>query len=479
MITDDRGALIERRSHSTKIGRALYGRWSIAAAGTIMMMCLGTVYSWSLVARPLVAAFHWSVTTVMWTFAVAIFSLGIGAVFGGRWQDRVGPRNVAIAGIVLWAAGNVLAGLLTPHLGVWWLYVSYGVIGGFGLGMGYVSPVAMVTKWFPEHRGLAGGMVLTGFGLGAFFYNAIVPLYPPFAKTVADAARYLAHGDAMPQSDIGALMNVFVWSGLIYLVVGGACALILRDPVAQYGRRKDDPEQLMVRHYTPSEALRTPQFYVLWMMLFTSVTAGILIVSNAVPIFSDLTATSAAVAAPIVGVLAIFNGAGRIFWGSLSDKIGRNRAYMLILEIQAVVFAVMPSLHNTIAVACCFGLVLLCNGGSFGTMPAFNADYFGTKYMGLNYGMLITAWGCAGVVGPLIAARAKDMTGSYTGTLFPVAIMLFIAIVLPLFVRKPGERRRTAAAAAPSSPAHVTPIRPVHPAHAELRAEPLLAAAGG
>ncbi len=211
-------------------------------------------------------------------------------------------------------------------------------------------------------------------------------------------------------------------------------------------------------------------------MLFTSVTAGILIVSNAVPIFSDLTGSSAAIAAPIVGVLAIFNGFGRIFWGTLSDKIGRNRTYMLILEIQAVVFALMPSMHSTVAVAIAFGLVLLCNGGSFGTMPAFNADYFGTKYMGLNYGMLITAWGCAGVVGPLIAARAKDVTGSYSGTLFPVAMMLVVSIVLPLFVRKPRDR------APKRVPAPLAPVTPIHyraPIGDTMDRERILAAAGG
>ena len=471
---EDRAELdsIERRFPRTRLGRALYGQWAVAAAGTIMMMCLGTVYSWSLVARPLVAAFHWSVTTTMWTFAVAIFTLGIGAVFGGRWQDRVGPRTVAIAGIVLWAVGNVLAGVLTTRLGVWWLYVSYGVIGGFGLGMGYVSPVAMVTKWFPNHRGLAGGLVLTGFGLGAFFYNGIVPHVAAFARAASDAAQYLAHGTPMAATDGAAIMSVFVWSGFVYLIVGGGCALVLRDPPEEYGRREEDPARVETRHYRPSEALRTPQFYVLWTMLFTSVTAGILIVSNAVPIFSDLTGTSAAFSAPIVGVLAIFNGFGRIFWGSLSDRIGRNRTYMLILEIQAVVFALMPSMHSTVLIAIAFGFVLLCNGGSFGTMPAFNADYFGTKYMGLNYGMLITAWGCAGVVGPLIAARVKDVTGSYTGTLFPVAVMLLVSVALPCFVRKPGQRRRLHAV-----PARFAPYRAA--IGESIDRERILAAAGG
>ncbi|HEY4442183.1 MAG TPA: OFA family MFS transporter [Candidatus Elarobacter sp.] len=435
MKTGEFDALPADRRHHGILGN----RWVIAGAGTMMMMCLGTVYSWSLFARPLIASFHWSVMTMMWTFSIAIFSLGIGAVVGGRAQDKVGPRKIALYGIMLWALGNVLAGMFTEQLGVLWLYLTYGVIGGFGLGMGYVSPVAMVTKWFPDHRGLAGGLVVTGFGLGAFFYNNIVPRLPGFAHAAAAANAFITRGHAFTPADVHAVMLTFVWSGLAYLVIGGSCALILRDPPEEYGRRAEDPIRIKGRQYRPSEALRTPQFYLLWLMLFCSVTAGILVISNAVPIFSDLTGTSAAVAAFTVGMLAIFNGIGRTLWGYISDRIGRNNAYIMILGIQAAIFALMPVLHAPVAVAVAFGLVLLCNGGSFGTMPAFNADFFGTKYMGLNYGMIITAWGCAGVVGPLLAARVKDVTGSYSGTLLPVALMLLAATILPMVARRPGE----------------------------------------
>jgi len=428
------GLPADRRNHGF-----LNNRWTIAAAGTTMMMCLGTVYSWSLFARPLIAAFHWSMMTMMWTFSIAIFFLGIGAVIGGRAQDRVGPRKIALYGIMLWALGNVLAGMFTAHLGVWWLYLTYGAIGGFGLGMGYVSPVAMVTKWFPDHRGLAGGMVVTGFGLGAFFYNSIVPRFPGFARAADDATAFVTRGIVFGADDVHAVMATFVWSGLVFLAIGGSCALVLRDPPAEYGRRSEDPHMTMGRQYRPSEALRTPQFYLLWLMLFCSVTAGILVISNAVPIFTDLTGSSASFAALVVGLLAIFNGVGRILWGGISDKIGRNNAYILILGIQAAIFTLMPALHTWVLVAMAFSLVLLCNGGSFGTMPAFNADFFGTKYMGLNYGLIMTAWGCAGVAGPLLAARVKDVTGSYAGTLIPVALMLLAATILPLVARKPGE----------------------------------------
>jgi MFS family permease len=443
MVREDlQAALVERRRPNTRLGIALQGRWAIAAAGTMMMACLGAVYSWSIFARPLIAAFHWSVTTMMATFSISIFSLGVGAVIGGRWQDRAGPRSVAIYGIVLWAYGNALAGMFTPLFGAWWLYLTYGVIGGLGLGMGYVAPVAMVTKWFPDHRGLAGGLVLTGFGLGAFAYNAIVAHVAAFARAAADASTYLATGAAMSDGDVRAIMLTFVWSGVAYLAIGGACALVLRDPPPEYGRRITDPTVENVRDYRPSEALRTPQFYLLWSMLFCSVTAGILVISNAVPIFCDLTGASAGAAALIVGILAAFNGVGRVLWGGISDWIGRNLAYGLILALQAVMFALMPRLHQPLLLAGAFALVLMCNGGSFGTMPAFNADFFGTKYMGLNYGLIITAWGCAGVAGPLLAARVKDVTGSYSATLVPVAIMLAAATILPCIARKPGERAR-------------------------------------
>ncbi|HZO94527.1 MAG TPA: OFA family MFS transporter [Candidatus Baltobacteraceae bacterium] len=416
----------------------LRNRWTVAAAGTVMMMCLGTVYSWSVYARPLMAAFHWSVMTTMWAFSIAIFSLGIGAVVGGRAQDRIGPRTVAIAGVFLWSLGNLLAGMFTAGLGVWWLYLTYGVIGGFGLGMGYVSPVAMVTKWFPDHRGAAGGLVVTGFGMGAFFYNGLVQRFPGFAHAAASASTFFERHAAMSYADVHAVMGAFTWSGLAFLAVGGACSLLLCDPPEHYGRRRDDPVVPLGRQYRPSEVLRTPQFYLLWAMLFCSVTAGILVISNAVPIFTDLTGSSPTFAAMTVGALALFNGIGRIAWGAISDRIGRNLAYGLILGLQAATFALMPQLHGVTFVAAAFAVVLCCNGGSFGTMPAFNADFFGTKYMGLNYGLIITAWGCAGVAGPLLAAHVKDVTGTYTVTLIPVAIMLLAATALPALARRPG-----------------------------------------
>jgi MFS family permease len=431
-------------------------RWGIATAGVIVMICLGTVYSWSIFTRPLIASFHWSNTVTTWAFALAIFFLGIGAVIGGRWQDRVGPRTVTLAGVALWGVGNLLAGIGTGALGPWWLYLTYGVIGGLGLGMGYITPVATVTKWFPDRRGLASGMVVMGFGLGAFFYNQIVTRIPAFAAAAKHATAYIGAKDAaakahipfdpatLPASaqvtpgDVSAVLAVFIVSGIVYLIIGGICASLLSNPPANYTVSGAVAVAAQSgRNFTPNEVLRAPQFYLLWLMLFLNVTAGILIISNAVPIYSDLTGATAAAAGSIYGFLAVFNGLGRFFWGAVSDRIGRNMAYVAIFGIQVVVFFLMPELHSFAAVGLAFAIVLLCYGGGFGTMPSFNADYFGTKFMGVNYGMIITAWGCAGVVGPIVAAFVKDRTGSFEGALWPVAVMLLFAAILPFVTKKP------------------------------------------
>jgi MFS family permease len=440
----------------TSTDGATPNRWTIALAGTIVMICLGTVYSWSIFTRPLVAGFHWSNAVTTWAFALAIFFLGVGAVIGGRWQDRVGPRRVTIIGVLLWGVGNLLAGVGTGAFGVWWLYLTYGVIGGLGLGMGYITPVAMVTKWFPDKRGFASGMVVMGFGLGAFFYNQIVTRLPSFAAAARHATAYAAAKDAatkagttfdpatLPanaqfgQTEISAVLMVFVVSGIVYMIIGGLCAMRLCNPPAGYALSGTVAAIAQSgRDFRPSETLRTPQFYLLWLMLFLNVTAGILIISNAVPIYSDLTSASAAAAGVIYGFLAIFNGLGRFFWGAVSDRIGRNMAYVLIFGIQVIVFLVLGRLHDFTLVGLCFAIVLLCYGGGFGTMPSFNADYFGTKYLGENYGMIITAWGFGGIVGPYIGSTVKDLTGSFTGALVPVAIMLVVAAILPFVTKKP------------------------------------------
>jgi MFS family permease len=425
------------------------------------MACLGTVYSWSLFTEPLIAAFGWSNATTTWSFAVCIFFLGVGAILGGLWQDRRGPRVVAVTGMLLWAAGNVLAGLGTASLGAWWIYLTYGLVGGLGLGLGYVTPVAAVTKWFPDKRGLGSGMVVMGFGLGAFLYNNLLKAIPTFSAASREAGDVLAAraggavGAALSDGSIRTIMTTFIVSGVVYAVLGGICAAQVRNPEPGWapagaggresaGSGKARPagtaaQSTAARDYRPSEAMRTPQFWALWLMLFLNVTAGILFISNAVPIMRELTGASAGTALAVYGFIALFNGLGRFFWGAVSDRIGRNGAYLLIYGAQVVIFFVVGSVSSLVLVAALFAVVLLCYGGGFGTMPSFTADYFGTRYMGVNYGWILLAWGVGGIVGPIFVAAVKDRTGSFSGALPVIAVMLVAATIIPLVTRRPGE----------------------------------------
>jgi OFA family oxalate/formate antiporter-like MFS transporter len=437
-------------------------RWGIAIAGVIVMICLGTVYSWSLFTNTLVAGLGLSTQDATLPFELAIFFLGLGAVFGGRWQDRVGPRTVTIVGVVTWGVGVLLAGLGTEALGKWWLDLTYGVIAGFGNGMAYVTPVAMVTKWFPDRRGLGSGMVVMGFGLGAFFYNQIVSRLDVYKNAAKPAAAFVAAKAAaikagttfdvtqfaLPAGVFHGVMVLFIASGIVFIVLGGLCAFALKNPPDAYS--VGGAPAAAAEHgasYTPGEALKMTQLYGLWLLLFLNVTAGILIISNAVPIYAELTKASPAAAAQVYGVLAVFNGLGRFFWGWISDRLGRNMTYTVMYLVQAIIFFLMANTGGEVAVIIYFAIVLLCYGGGFGVMPSFNADYFGTRYMGQIYGMILTAWGVGGVVGPFIAAKVRDVTGSYHGALIPVAIMLVIASVIPFIIRKPAQAQPMTAAA--------------------------------
>ena len=435
-------------------------RWAIAWAGVLVMVLAGTVYAWSNFTQPLIASFGWSATQASLVFGIAIFALGIGAVIGGRWQDQVGPRTVTITGIVLWGIGNLLAAV-GPHE-IWWWDITYGVIGGLGNGMAYITPVATVTKWFPDKRGLASGMVVMGFGFGAFIYGFVLKAIPGFVAVSKDAGAYAdaksaaviagtpfdATAHAMTATDIGTITSIFLVSGIVYAIVGGLAAMLLQNPPAGY--TVGGVANAAASHegsYTPAQVLRTPQLYLLWLMLFVNVVAGILIVSNAVPIIREL--ISAGVTDPLAvkaltgtaisayAFVAVFNGLGRFFWGAISDRIGRNMVLVCIYACQVVIFFLLPGFHSVPLVLFAFAIILACYGGGFGTMPSFNADYFGTKFLGQNYGFIITAWGLGGLVGPYIAGAVKDKTGSFSGALMPMAVMLLIAIVLPFLTKKP------------------------------------------
>jgi len=429
-------------------------RWWIALAGIMVMLGPGAVYSYSLFTQPLQASFGWTTTQATWAFALANFFLGLGAVVGGILAYRVGTRSIALVGVALWGLGNVLAGYGTAAFGAQWLWWTYGVIGGLGCGMAYIACVTSVIKWFPEKRGFGGGLIIMGFGLGAPIYSLIVRSLPGFAALAKSAAAFVSARSlaesaqttfnaaqyALKPDVVASLMNLFTYSGIAFVALGGVFAFALREPprgFTAHGFPSNDDEL----SYTTTEMLGTPQFYLLWVMLFLNVTAGIIVISNATGIMQELTGVAAPVVIATYAYLAFFNGFGRLFWGWLSDRIGRRLAYTLIFGIQVISFFFLGELHTLAAVAVVYAIVLLCYGGGFGVMPAFNADFFGTKHFGANYGLTITAWGCAGLVGPAFVSTVKDLTGSYAGALLPVAIMLLVAIIFPLISDRPITAR--------------------------------------
>jgi MFS transporter, OFA family, oxalate/formate antiporter len=393
-------------------------RWSIAAAGFLMQMALGAVYAWSVFRNPLTERFHWSISQVTLTFTICIFVMGFAAFFGGLWLNKSGPKIVALTGGFLYGLGIFLAGFSANNLA--WLYVSYGVIGGFGLGFGYIVPVAVLVKWFPDRRGLITGIAVGGFGAGALV-------------TAPVATRLI--------QSVGVLQT-FQYLGISYLIVAMTTALMMKNPPAGWQPEGWKPSaalsaQRATTDYKLGGALATWQWWALWFVLFLNVTAGISLISQEAPIFRELAKVSATQAGVMVGLVSIGNAVGRIFWAAVSDVITRRWTFAVIFFVQVGLFLTLPGITSASLLAMVSFVILMCYGGGFGTMPAFIADYFGSKNVGPIYGLMLTAWGCASAFGPLLIVNLRQSSGSYATGLRVIAGIMAVSIVLPLIVRPP------------------------------------------
>jgi OFA family oxalate/formate antiporter-like MFS transporter len=393
-------------------------RWLIAAAGVVMQIALGAVYAWSVFRIPLTRAYGWTIPQVTLAFTIAIFVLGFAAFGGGQWMRRAGPRRVALAAGVFYGLGVFLTSFAANRL--WWLYLSYGLLAGIGLGLGYIVPVATLVKWFPDRRGMISGIAVAGFGAGALL-------------TAPVATRLIAQ--------VGA-MKTFAILGAAYFVAVTAAACFMQNPPDGYRPPGWAPnaiqqKQRSLKSYTLQEALGTWQWYGLWMLLFLNVTAGIAIISQAAPMVQEMTGVTAAGAAGMVGIISIANGAGRFIWASLSDLIGRRWVFLIMFVVQAVMFAMLPSVRSFPAFTVMACVILLCYGGGFGTMPAFAADYFGAENVGSIYGLMLTAWGFAGVLGPTLIATLRQRTGQYDEALYMIAGLMLVSAVIPMIVSAP------------------------------------------
>lgn len=402
-------------------------RWWIAAAGTLLQLCLGTVYAWSYLTKPLMQTYGWSNTQVTWVFSLAICCLGLAAAWGGMNLARIGPRRLAVAGGLMFGCGYLLAALALHLKSLPLLYAGYGVCGGIGLGLGYVTPVATAARWFPDKKGLVTGMVIMGFGFGALLMSKLL-----MPMLMADDGSNLA--------------AVFVWLGTAFGVITVACGLVLRNP-------PDDPQtpdksgshtSAQAADLTLREHLLSSRFLIIWGVFFCNITAGIAIIGFLSPMMQDLlkrtnpdltAASLTASGATLIAIGSVCNGIGRFFWGGISDRIGRMPAFRVILATQIAAFLVLATVALPWVFVPLVCYALLCYGGGFGTMPALVLDVFGARLMPVVYGTVLTAWSAGGIVGPQIVAGLKDHYGAQRAaslSFFVGAALLTVGLILSL-----------------------------------------------
>jgi len=386
-------------------------RWLIAAMGTILQLCLGTVYAWSFFQNPLVACYKCSNAAVTGVFSIAICFLGIAAAWGGMNLGRFGPRKLAMTGAALFGAGYFIAAAAIHLNSLALLYIGYGVIGGIGLGLGYVTPVATIAKWFPDKKGLVTGMVVMGFGFGALLMSKI--LAPTFVNATTS--------EVFPNGDYS---TVFMYLGAVLLAAALIAAAFLKNPPAGYA-----PEGYTVEARAAagagqggegpsrSRAILSGRFAMMWLVFFCNIAAGIAIISLQSPMMQELWKRfdpsipgdmRVAYGATLIAVSSLFNGAGRFLWGGVSDRVGRVQTFRVMLATEIAAFIALIFTGNPWIFGGLICWVLLCYGGGFGTMPSFVLDVFGPRLMPVVYGVILTAWSAAGVAGPLMFAAIKD-----------------------------------------------------------------------
>ncbi|HTT08541.1 MAG TPA: OFA family MFS transporter [Gammaproteobacteria bacterium] len=453
-----------------------FNRWLVPPASIAIHLCIGSVYAWSIYNPALIktrgvvtsAAGDWSLSDVVWIFTVAIVSLGLSAAFAGKWLEKVGPRMVGVVAACCWGGGYIVGGFGILAHQLWLIYLGYGVIGGCGLGLGYVSPVSTLIRWFPDRRGMATGMAIMGFGGGAMIG---APLKEHFIKTFYKAPEYLGTVDQVklvtqagrrfaevagqlkevvvvganeiskmivpgPQGvyvtgtgSVGAAQTFFTL-GAIYFTVMMIAAFSYRIPAVGWKPAGWTPpdqatkKMMTSNHVHIDQALKTPQFYLLWLVLCLNVTAGIGVLGVAKTMITEIFGTTlpnvvnSSFAATYVVMISVFNMVGRFFWASASDYIGRKNTYWIFFALGIVLYLSIPYSAQHVSVNpstvwlvyfyAATMIIFTMYGGGFATIPAYLADVFGTKYVGGIHGRLLTAWSTAGVLGPLAITSLRE-----------------------------------------------------------------------
>jgi MFS family permease len=455
-------AMLDRQRTIAKPG---FNRWLIPPAALAVHLCIGQAYATSVYKASLVKNFDASLTQVGIVFSIAIVMLGVSAAVFGTWVDTGGPRRAMFTAALFWSGGFLVgsAGIATDQL--WLVYVGYGFIGGIGLGIGYISPVSTLIKWFPDRPGLATGMAIMGFGGGAMIASPLSAKLLGMYDDSFDTATGIASGSAVAK--------LFVTLGVVYLVLMMFGAWLIRVPADGWKPAGFDPSTVASKalvttdHVSAANAIKTPQFWLLWVVLFCNVTAGIGILEQASPMIQDFfregekSSVAAASAAGFVGLLSLFNLSGRFIWSSTSDVVGRKNIYVGYLGLGIVLYAFLAfqGSSSTILFALVAGVIISFYGGGFATAPAYLRDLFGTYQVGAIHGRLLTAWAAAGVVGPLIVNGFLDAkgepgqlnAGDYRPALLTMVGILAVGFVANLAIRpvaaKFHEERKQAASA--------------------------------
>ena len=385
-------------------------RWLIALSAIGIHICIGSVYAWSVLTKPIMQAMGFTLKETTWTFSIAILFLGLSAGFLGDYVEKYGPRKSGLTSTCFFGLGMFGTALALHLNSLPLLYLFYGVIGGIGLGTGYITPVSTLVKWFPNNRGFATGLAIMGFGFASLIAGPLMQIL---------VAKY-------------GLVQNFIILGCVYMVIMAASALYLEPPKASNG----GPSGINVKsilpdtQFTAKEARKTWQFYALWWIFFTNITCGIGLLAVASPMAQEVVKMTPMAAASMVGIIGLINGLGRIFWSTISDYLGRSTVYVVFFLIQIFAFYALAETSSAFIFQLIVFVIISCYGGGFSCMPAFLGDLFGTKELSAIHGKILTAWGMAGIAGPLLLSWIRETTNSYSITLYFFSACFVVSLII-------------------------------------------------
>ena len=396
-------------------------RWFIALAAIGLHISIGSVYAWSVLTRPIMADMGFTLSQTTWTFSLAILMLGLSAGFLGSFAEKIGPKKSGLLAMLFWVTGLLGTAYALSIHNLTLLYLFYGIIGGIGLGIGYITPVSTLVKYFPTRPGFATGLAIMGFGFASLIAGPLM--------------QYLV-------AQVG-LVDTFIILGVIYLVIMGASSLYLKAPQQKQPTRTTKDKSTMYVHnhgMLANDAIKTWQFGALWWVFFINITCGIGLLSLASPMAQEAIGMTPTAAASLVGIIGIFNGGGRIAWSTISDYLGRAQIYILFFMIEIIAFYLLAQTNSALTFQILILLIITCYGGGFSCMPAYLADLYGIRQLSTIHGRILTAWGLAGIVGPMLVSYFHEAGYGYTTALECFAALFVLNTIIAIVLKIYGKR---------------------------------------